>query len=175
MNESQRHDMLHEGIISTMNDITVNDDTPTMNSPESSKRDTPFSEEKIIFSETPTADGVAVVGRLTISSSVVIREGVSKDAAHRTIVSGINKLAASAFLHVCGFTRDDVCRFLYAEYKKVNPYTANLLLSIPNTEQTKLIRELEDENEKLRKKLRLQEVIKEIRSCLADCDEGGAK
>jgi len=139
-----------------------------------SKDEMPFSEEKIIFSETPTADGVAVVGRLTISSSVVIREGVSKDAAHRTIVSGINKLAASAFLHVCGFTRDDVCRFLYVEYERCSPYTANLLLSIPNTEQTKLIRELEDENEKLRKKLHLQSIIKEIKDCLADC-EGGAK
>jgi hypothetical protein len=139
------------------------------------KDEMPFSEEKIIFSETPTADGVAVVGRLTISSSVVTQGNEPKEMIHQTIVKGINKLAASAFLHVCGFTRDDVCRFLYAEYEKCGSYTANLLLSLPNAEQTKLIRELEDENEKLRKKLRLQEVIKEIRSCLADCDEGGAK
>ena len=175
MNGSQRYDMLHYGIISTMSDVTVNDDTPTMNSLEFSKRDTPFSVEKIIFTETPTPDGIAVVGRLTISSSVVTQGDEPKELIQQTIVKGINKLAASAFLHVCGFTRDDVCRFLHAEYEKCGSYTANLLLSLPNAEQTKLIRELKDENEKLRKKLRLQEVIKEIRSCLADCDEGGAK
>lgn len=175
MNESQRDDMIRTGFISTPCDVSVNDDTPTMAGPKNPKDEMPISEEKITYSETPTSDGVAVVGKLTISSSVAIQKGISQAAIHQTIARGINKLAASAFLHVCGFTRDDVCRFLHAEYEKCGSYTANLLLSLPNAEQTKLIRELEDENEKLRKKLRLQEVIKEIRSCLADCDEGGAK
>lgn len=174
MNESQKYDMLHEGIIFTRSDVTVNDDTPTMKSDATPRDDMPFSVEKIIFTETATPEGTAVVGRFTISSSIVTQGDESKEMIHRTIARGINKLAASAFLHVCGFTRDDVCRFLYAEYEKCGSYTANLLLSLPNAEQTKLIRELEDENEKLRKKLHLQSIIKEIKDCLADC-EGGAK
>lgn len=170
MNEAQRYDMLHTGVISTASDVSFNDDTPTVKCMETWKDSMPFSVENIRFSETPTPHGLAVIGRLTISSSILTQGNESKDTIHREIVKRINTLAASAFLQVCGFTRDEVCRFLYNEYHKCNLYAANLVLSLPNAEQTKRIQELEEENEKLRKKIRLQDVIKEIKDCLADTE-----